>query len=113
MNYRMIDALVTLHTQEMRRQAAQRSMRRQASRPIAGIAGPAGLGTDAELRRRAVLWGAGPGSSTGLRRPAAAESRPMLGQPAGLRNRIGFALIEAGLRLSVPASGREPSPTAE
>lgn len=32
-------------------------------------------------------------------------------RPAGLRNRIGFALIEAGLRLSV--SGREPKPISE
>jgi len=78
MSYRMIDALVTMHTQEVRRQVARcRSGRHHA--------GPAPAGTV---------------------RPTANAVHP-----AGLRNRIGFALIEAGLHLS--ASGREPKPISE
>jgi hypothetical protein len=84
MSYRMIDALVTTHIQEVRRQAARHP---RVPQPIGDTAGP--LRTDAM------------GSESVSR------------HPAGLRNRIGFALIEAGLRLSAPPSGRVPSPTPE
>lgn len=42
--------------------------------------------------------------------PAATTSELASRHPAGLRTRIGFALIEAGLRLS---AGRAPRPISE
>jgi len=91
MSYRMIDALVTLHIQEIRHQAARHPGHRRAPRSGADAATPAGPET------RAAPW-----------RPAAPAGELAGSHPAGLRTRIGFALIEAGLRLS--ASGREPKP---